>query len=260
MIFRALIPKNQFSTVPIYRLNTAEFVPQLARLGTAKSPRKSIDIDNVFQNQIKLRLLNLSEPEKQCEIDFPLMVNKIQPIRQDLIHSEVLRVLASKRSGTATCKGRGEVSGSGRKIHPQKGTGKARAGSIRAPQRRGGGVVFGPKPRSFAFKLNRKHSILALNHVLLYKIMTNGIYCFKDDESLAQIKNVRDVLKCQQTPVLVLTSDQTNRRFVVACRQTLKVTVLDCSKALPDITDYLKHKTVMVSDRLTHKLNDSLMF
>ena len=81
----------------------------------------------------------------------------------------------SLRQGTADTKGRSEVRGGGRKPYRQKGTGHARQGSIRAPQWRGGGVVFGPTPRSYSFKLNRKVKQLGLKSVLSYKVQENEL-------------------------------------------------------------------------------------
>lgn len=78
------------------------------------------------------------------------------PIRRDILHLCVVHYLDSLRQGTASTKTRGEVRGSGRKVRPQKGTGKARLGDGQSPMLRGGGVAFGPKPRDFSTKLNRK--------------------------------------------------------------------------------------------------------
>jgi len=77
-------------------------------------------------------------------------------INSEILYQEVRRYLASLRSGTHKTKGRSEVRGGGRKPWRQKGTGNARAGSIRSPIWRGGGIVFGPKPRDYSFKLNKK--------------------------------------------------------------------------------------------------------
>jgi large subunit ribosomal protein L4 len=79
------------------------------------------------------------------------------------------------RQGTHDTKGRSEVSGGGKKPWRQKGTGRARQGSIRAPQWRGGGTVFGPTPRSYAFKLNKKVKQLGLKNTLTYKVNENKL-------------------------------------------------------------------------------------
>ena len=92
----------------------------------------------------------------------------IEP-NQQVIYDVVNAQRAAMRQGTHDTKGRSEVRGGGRKPWRQKGTGRARQGSIRAPQWRGGGVVFGPTPRSYAFKLNKKVKQLGMRSVLSYK-------------------------------------------------------------------------------------------
>ncbi len=96
----------------------------------------------------------------------------IEPNTQ-VIYDVVNSQRAAMRQGTHDTKGRSEVRGGGRKPWRQKGTGRARQGSIRAPQWRGGGVVFGPTPRSYAFKLNKKVKQLGLKSVLSYKVKEN---------------------------------------------------------------------------------------
>ena len=87
----------------------------------------------------------------------------------DLVHRAVLRQLANKRQGTASTLTRSEVRGGGRKPYKQKGTGRARQGSIRTPLRPGGGIIFGPKPRSYNLDMNRKERRLALRTALISK-------------------------------------------------------------------------------------------
>ena len=90
----------------------------------------------------------------------------------DLIHRAVLRQLANKRQGTASTLTRSEVRGGGRKPYKQKGTGRARQGSIRTPLRPGGGVIFGPKPRSYNLDMNRKERRLALRTALMSRAVS----------------------------------------------------------------------------------------
>ena len=94
-------------------------------------------------------------------------------VNEHLVHMAVVSQLANNRQGTQKAKTRSEVSGGGRKPWRQKGTGRARQGSTRAPQWRGGGVVFGPTPRSYKFKLNRKVRRLALKSALSSKVQDN---------------------------------------------------------------------------------------
>jgi large subunit ribosomal protein L4 len=88
----------------------------------------------------------------------------------DLLHRAVVRQLAHARQGTASTLTRSEVAGGGRKPYKQKGTGRARQGSIRTPLRPGGGVIFGPKPRSYELAMNRKERRLALRTALMSRV------------------------------------------------------------------------------------------
>jgi large subunit ribosomal protein L4 len=87
-------------------------------------------------------------------------------VKEHLVHAAVTAYLANRRQGTQSAKTRAEVRGGGRKPWRQKGTGRARQGSIRSPQWTGGGVVFAPKPRDYSIKLNRKEKRLALKSAL----------------------------------------------------------------------------------------------
>ena len=98
----------------------------------------------------------------------------IEPNMQ-AVYDVVLAERAAKRQGTHDTKGRSEVSGGGRKPWRQKGTGRARQGSIRAPQWRGGGIVFGPTPRSYAVKVNRKVQQLAVKSILSSRVATEDV-------------------------------------------------------------------------------------
>lgn len=96
------------------------------------------------------------------------------------IYLDVKQYMANQRQGTSKSKERGEVSGSTRKIKKQKGTGTARAGSIKSPIFRGGGTVFGPRPRNYEFKLNKKVKQLARKSALTYKAAENSILVLED--------------------------------------------------------------------------------
>ena len=107
--------------------------------------------------------------KKGSKVSIDLKVAK-ESSASDLIHRAVLRQLANKRQGTASTLTRSEVRGGGRKPYKQKGTGRARQGSIRTPLRPGGGVIFGPKPRSYNLDMNRKERRLALRTALMSRI------------------------------------------------------------------------------------------
>ena len=96
-------------------------------------------------------------------------------VNEHLVHMAVLQQLADKRQGTQKAKTRSEVSGGGRKPWRQKGTGHARQGSIRAPQWKGGGVVFAPVPRDYSFKMNKKEKRAALKSALTDKAQAGNL-------------------------------------------------------------------------------------
>ena len=116
----------------------------------------------------------------------------------DIVLKKAIRLqMDSLRQGTASTKGRSDVSGGGRKPYRQKGTGNARQGTIRAPHYRGGGVVFGPTPRSYSFKMNRKERRLALKTALSDKMAENKFIVVESLE-LASTKT-KDAIKLLET-------------------------------------------------------------
>jgi len=112
------------------------------------------------------------EVEEVVELD-PFIFD--HPIRRDILHLCVVHHLDGLRQGTASTKTRGEVRGSGRKIRPQKGSGKARLGDGQSPMLRGGGVAFGPKPRDFSTKLPRKVIQMGMRVALSAKVREHGL-------------------------------------------------------------------------------------
>ena len=108
-------------------------------------------------------------------------------VKESLLREAVLAYQTNRRQGTASTKTRGEVSGGGRKPWIQKGTGRARAGSIRSPLWRGGGVVFGPKPKDFKYSLSKKVKCLALKSSLRKKIKEDSLFIL-DELSLKRPK------------------------------------------------------------------------
>lgn len=121
----------------------------------------------------KVPVLNM-EGQQVGEIELADSVFGIEP-NKHVLHEVVVMQLASRRSGTHDVKNRSEVRGGGRKPWRQKGTGRARQGSIRAPQWVGGGTVFGPTPRSYAYKLPKKVRRLAIKSALSAKVNENAI-------------------------------------------------------------------------------------
>ncbi|ABX09608.1 50S ribosomal protein L4 [Prochlorococcus marinus] len=111
----------------------------------------------------------------------------------DLIHRAVVRQQAHSRQGTASTLTRSEVRGGGRKPYKQKGTGRARQGSIRTPLRPGGGIIFGPKPRSFSLGMNRKERRLALRTALMARI--NDLMIVQDFGTALKVPKTREIVE-----------------------------------------------------------------
>lgn len=109
------------------------------------------------------------------------------PVKEHLFYYVVNWQLAKRRAGTASTKTRGEVSGGGRKIRPQKGLGRSRQGSIRAPHWKGGGIVFGPKPRDYEYTIPKKVRKSAVKSALSYRLK-NGELFVVEDFKLPEIK------------------------------------------------------------------------
>jgi large subunit ribosomal protein L4 len=119
-------------------------------------------------------VLNLSGKETGAKVQLPESVFGVTP-SDHAIYLDVKQYLANQRQGTHKSKQRNEIAGSTRKLHKQKGTGGARAGSIKSPLFNGGGRVFGPQPRDYSFKLNKKLKQLARKSALSYKAQENNV-------------------------------------------------------------------------------------
>ena len=135
-------------------------------------------------------------------------------VNEHLVHMAVLQQLADKRQGTQKAKTRSEVSGGGRKPWRQKGTGHARQGSIRAPQWKGGGVVFAPVPRDYSFKMNKKEKRAALKSALTDKVLNNNIVVVDelkfDEIKTKRFAEVMNNLKATRKALVVLADNDKN--------------------------------------------------
>ncbi|TJZ61882.1 50S ribosomal protein L4 [Sphingobacterium olei] len=123
---------------------------------------------------MEVKVLNLSGKETGAKVQLPESVFGVKP-NDHAIYLDVKQYLANQRQGTHKSKQRNEIAGSTRKLHKQKGTGGARAGSIKSPLFNGGGRVFGPQPRDYSFKLNKKLKQLARKSALSYKAQESNI-------------------------------------------------------------------------------------
>ncbi len=128
---------------------------------------------------MELAVLNIAGEDTGKKIKLKKSIFDVEP-SDHAIYLDVKRFMANNRQGTHKAKERSDIHGSTRKIKRQKGTGTARAGSIKSPIFRGGGRAFGPRPRDYSFKLNKKVKELARKSALTYKVKSNAIVVVED--------------------------------------------------------------------------------
>ena len=167
-------------------------------------------------------------------------------INEHLVHMAVLSQLANNRQGTQKAKTRSEVSGGGKKPWRQKGTGHARQGSTRAPQWKGGGVVFAPVPRDYSFKMNKKEKRAALKSVLTSKVQENKVVVL-DELKLDAIKtkSMVNVLKNVNADKALVVLSENDENVVMSARN-----IADVKTALTNtinVYDVLKYNTLVMT-------------
>jgi len=128
---------------------------------------------------MEVKVINISGKETGAKVQLPDAIFAVEP-NDHAIYLDVKQYLANQRQGTHKSKQRNEIAGSTKKLYKQKGTGGARAGSIKSPLFNGGGRVFGPQPRDYSFKLNKKLKSLARKSALAYKAKDNGVIVLED--------------------------------------------------------------------------------
>jgi len=179
------------------------------------------------------------------------------PIKESLLHLVTRWQLASKRAGSASTKTKGEVRGGGRKPWRQKGSGRARSGSNRSPLWRGGGIVFGPKPKDWSFSLPKKVRKQAIKSALSNKYNENGIYVLENFK-LPEIKTrqvVDFMKKFDITECLILADDQ-NENLIRSANNLKNVKVLKGS--VLNVYDLLKFKYLVMPKILLDKVQKVL--
>ena len=149
------------------------------------------------------------------------------PVKASILHEVVRMQMACRRSGTASVKRRSEIIGSGRKLYRQKGTGRARRGNIKSPLLRGGGVVFGPKPKSYAYSVPKKVKKLALKMALSNKLMEKNIIVL-DEFSLDQIKTkqFKEIMNRLEVDKALIVTDQKDEHLEMSSRNVPHIKVM----------------------------------
>lgn len=176
-----------------------------------------------------------------------------------VLYEDVRRYLANKRQGTANTKERAEVTGSTRKLYRQKGTGNARRGDIKSPLLRKGGTVFGPKPRDYGFKMNKKTRQLARKSALSLKASAEGIIVVQDfsfdEPKTSQVAGILNALEIAGKKTLILTSE-TDINIYKSARNIPKVQVLEGDK--PNTYQIMNADVIVIQESAISVLESSI--
>jgi large subunit ribosomal protein L4 len=181
----------------------------------------------------------------------------IEP-NQNVLYEAVIMQRASQRQGTSKVKGRSEVRGGGRKPWRQKGTGRARQGSIRSPQWRGGGTVFGPVPRSYSYKLPKKVRRLAIKSALSSKVADENILVLEslvfDAPKTKEFANVLKNLSVNSKTLVVTEGSEDN--VALSARNIPGVTVVAANGI--SVLDVVAHDKLIITKAAVEKVEEVL--
>lgn len=179
------------------------------------------------------------------------------PVKDHLIYEVVVNYLANQRQGTACTKNRGEVSGGGRKPWRQKGTGRARVGSIRSPLWRHGGTVFGPKPRDYSYAIPKKARKNALKSALAAKLAENLLLVI-DEIKIAEPKTkvAAGWLKSLKIDSALIVDDRDNKNLFRSVSNIPEVKAVDDENL--NVYDVLRYRWLIFSQRSFNSLVERL--
>lgn len=191
------------------------------------------------------------------EIELNSDIFGIEP-NENVVFDAVIMQRASLRQGTHAVKNRSAVSGGGRKPWRQKGTGRARQGSIRSPQWRGGGIVFGPTPRSYSYKLPRKVRRLAIKSVLSQKVLDQKLVVVETLQFDApKTKEFAQVLANLKVDTKVLVVVESSNEFAqLAARNIPNVTVVDETQVT--VLDVVNNDKLVLTQAALSKVEEGL--
>ena len=176
-------------------------------------------------------------------------------VNEHLVHMAVVSQLANNRQGTQSAKTRAEVRGGGRKPWKQKGTGHARQGSIRAPQWKGGGVVFAPKPRDYSFKMNKKEKRAALLSALTSRVEENKFIVIDEiNFEEAKTKNFANILKNLDVSKALVVLEDDNKNAELSARNIADVKTAKTNTI--NVYDILKYNTVITTKAVVAKIEE----
>lgn len=195
------------------------------------------------------------EGKKVSDVELSEAIFGIEP-NEVVVHSVLINFLANQRQGTQNTKTRSEVSGGGRKPWRQKGTGRARQGSIRAPHWVGGGIALGPKPRSYKYRVNKKEKRLAIKSLLSSKVLENELVVvdkisFKEIKTKNMVSALNNLKVAGKTLVVLPEKDenvQKSARNIEGVKTSLVNTI--------NVYDLLKYKNLVITLDTVKKLEE----
>lgn len=202
----------------------------------------------------KVNVFNLSG-DKVEEITLAEEIFGIEP-NEHAVYEAVKNILANRRQGTQSAKTRAEVRGGGKKPWRQKGTGRARQGSIRAPQWTGGGIVFAPKPRDYSYRIPKKVRRLALKSVLSSKVQTEDMIVLdalvmEEASTKKAVEILKNIDAKEKAIVLVADGSESVRK---SFRNIPKVATLALGEI--NVYDLLKYDTVVLTKEAVKKIEE----
>ena len=193
--------------------------------------------------------------KKVKEVELKEEIFGIEP-NEAVVHNVLVNFLANQRQGTQSTKTRAEVSGGGRKPWRQKGTGRARQGSIRAPQWIKGGIALGPKPRSYKYTVNKKEKVLAIKSLLSSKVLESNLIVvdklsFKEIKTKEMVKALTN-LKVEGKTLIMLPEKNENVQKSARNIENVKTTLVNTI----NVYDLLKYQKLVITLDTIKKLEE----
>jgi large subunit ribosomal protein L4 len=204
---------------------------------------------------VKIKVRNIQNKEVS-ELELPEDIFDY-PLKEHLIYEAVKNYNANQRQGTACTKTRSEVSGSGKKLWKQKGTGRARMGAIRSPLWRKGGTTFGPKPRDYSYAMPKKARRNAIKSVLSEKIRNDRLFIL--DELKLDSKKTKDTIKTLSNfafDKLLIVDKKDNSDLMLSTRNIPHIKAIDVGEM--NIYDSLNYNYIMLSVDVVKRLMEVL--
>lgn len=197
------------------------------------------------------------EKEKVDELELNDAVFDVL-VKQHVIHQIVVQQLAGRRSGTASTKTRAQVNASGAKLWRQKGTGRARVGSAAANKRRGGGVAFGPEPKSYAYRVSKKLKKAALRMALSDKAQNNHIYIVEEfDLPDHKTKNFVGIMKNFEVGKTLIVTDEKKENLEKSSSNVPWVKVMKYGGL--NVYDLLSHDHLFLEKSAVERIEEALV-